>query len=93
MQSLVMSAPVTSLTPYKHGGYGARVDPQQYRARVQGELSALLGDVQVRALAGGMNLDAWSSHNAIKSGLAFELSGRATIVQVTRISQPGCFEN
>jgi hypothetical protein len=85
MQSLTMSAstPITSVTPYKSGGLGARIDAAEYRKRVQGELSALLGDVQVTQLAGGMNLDAWSSHNAIKSGLAFELSGRATIVQVT----------
>ena len=87
-----MSA-TTSITPYKHGGLGARVNAEESRSRAQGELSSLLGDVQVRELAGGMNLDAWSSHNAIKSGLAFELSGRATIVQARVASHLTAFDD
>lgn len=83
----------TSITPYKAGGLGARVDPAEYRKRAQGELSALYGDVQLSNIAGGMNLDAWSSHNAIKSGLAFELSGRATIVQARVASHLTSFDD
>lgn len=71
----------TSITPYKAGGLGARVDPDEYRKRAQGEISALFGDVELTGVGGRVNLDAWSSHAAIKAGLAFELSGRATIVQ------------
>lgn len=85
---------ITSVTPYKHGGYGSKVDVDEYRKRAQGEISQLLGDVDLKSVAGGVNLDAWSSHNSLKTGLAFELSGRATIVQarvaahLTRFDDP-----
>jgi hypothetical protein len=72
---------ITSVTPYKHGGYGSKVDVNEYRKRAQGEIAELLGDVDLKSVAGGVNLDAWSSHASLKTGLAFELSGRATIVQ------------
>ena len=84
---------VTSTTPFKPGGMGARIDPAEYRRRAQGELSALYGDVNMQQVAGGVNLDAWSSHNAIKSGLAFQLSGRATIVQARVASHLTSFDD
>ena len=83
----------TSITPYKHGGLGARVNAEEYRLRAQGEVANLLGDVRLNGVGGGVNLDAWSSHNAIKSGLAFELSGRATIVQARVASHLTAFDD
>jgi hypothetical protein len=88
-----MSSTVTSVTPYKNGGYGSRIDVDKYRARAQGEISALLGDVSLKGVSGGVNLDAWSSHNALKNGLAFELSGRATIVQAKVASHLTSFDD
>ena len=68
---------ITSVTPYKHGGYGSKVDVDEYRKRAQ-EISQLLGDVDLKSVA-AVNLDAWSSHNSL-DGARFELF-RATIVQ------------
>ena len=86
-------AAVTHVTSYRSGGQGGRVNPAEYQKRAQGELSSLYGEVQMTNIAGGMNLDAWSSHNAIKSGLAFELSGRATIVQARVASHLTAFDD
>lgn len=88
-----MSVMKVSEKPYAGGGFGGTVNPAEIGSRIRSEVQKLLGDSITVEKHQNTNLDAWKSHDMLKAGLAFQLSGRATIVQARVASHLTTFDD